>query len=527
MAASVKNSAVQKKIENIKLKVDTLKKSAKKLEKENEDLLAKTKQIKRAKTILGLQNEMQEQDMVIEVIRGLLPDQEAFDRSLGGALDEGPKRIRPPAREELYMQINQIKREYKKLEEEFLKLVPSRDPEKFRTKSCQTESVWLEDSALASELSFTEVQARHGDSEQKTREKVQTLAKKLATQKDMIEKVRALIESKGSKGQKIINLKEDYEDLKQDLQSKEAQIEKYEKENAETRQRVQKAAEVKRSSTDALHKRLKALQDKIAQVQEQNSAMLEETHKFSRAISEKVKDGTTSQLAQKMAEKKQELRRQENELSVKKTQQQLGEQQIEDLTFQTQKVTGTLSALNKEFGKALEPIEEEERFQKLQENDIDWEVQQLKARVRQERLKEVMMEEEVESLESRLQALKEKTGTFSLTNMHLTHGAEREADLVGQFRLDYEARLNQIILLNTELKKKATEQEDFLALVNLKDSLKPSEASINSDLESIQTFAVMQPSDQEQILREMREEMSVDGGPHLADPARANMRKHK
>ena len=62
-------------------------------------------QQKRASIILGLENEMEAQDVVIEVLRELMKNEEFIDSKLTGHLDEGPKRIRPPTREELYIDI--------------------------------------------------------------------------------------------------------------------------------------------------------------------------------------------------------------------------------------------------------------------------------------------------------------------------------------------------------------------------------------------------------------------------------------
>jgi hypothetical protein len=62
--------------------------------------------------------------MVIEAFRELIDNNRMIDKELGVELDKGPKRIRPPTREELRIELRRHLKEMETLKDEYFLLNP-------------------------------------------------------------------------------------------------------------------------------------------------------------------------------------------------------------------------------------------------------------------------------------------------------------------------------------------------------------------------------------------------------------------
>jgi len=86
------------------------------LKKENASLSKGTKEHKRSEFIQQLNKEIGDQDIVIDVLRGLVGDQKKADAAIIQTLSKGPARIRVQTREELKMELKELKAKLLKFE---------------------------------------------------------------------------------------------------------------------------------------------------------------------------------------------------------------------------------------------------------------------------------------------------------------------------------------------------------------------------------------------------------------------------
>lgn len=97
-------------------KIRSLMNSVQLLKKENASLNKGTKEHKRSEFIQQLNKEIGDQDVVIDVLRGLVGDQKRADAAIIQTLSKGPARIRVQTREELKMELKDLKAKLLKFE---------------------------------------------------------------------------------------------------------------------------------------------------------------------------------------------------------------------------------------------------------------------------------------------------------------------------------------------------------------------------------------------------------------------------
>lgn len=479
----------QEKIEAMKNKLQALKKGAQRLEKTNEQLLKDNKQQKRAGMILGLQNEMEKQDMVIEVLREQLANEMLFNSQLEAKLDEGPRRVRPPTREELYIQLDLVENRYKELERKYLDLVPARDPEKYRNKEVQTEEEWLDISV--SEVSLGEIQNRRSAAEEKAHAQLKELQRTLKIQVNAIKQMKDLIASKGSSFNKLANIKDDYEDMLMDIEAKEAQLEKLRLQNIETQQRVDSVNDATNSTSETLKAQIVALEEKLNAISAANSDFESTKKGFEGEINDINNDNTFQILCEQIGSFKNQLKDVEGRLQIQADQQaQFDEEKVtfeENANILKDKIADIkadrqveIDAANNEYGDTVQNAEE-----------LEYMVNEKKDLVKKARAKEVSLLEEVESLEKELRHKEIKSNCLNLMNDNPGDFMDREK-MIRKFREEYEWRLNEKLKENALLKAQVRDSEDLLHLMKALPG-EGNDYSVNSGLESIDTFEVYQP----------------------------------
>jgi len=97
-------------------KIRSLMNSIQMLKKENASMSKQTKEHKRSEFIQQLNKDIADQDTVIGILRSLIPDQKKADATIIQTLSKGPARIRVPTREELKIEIKELKTKLLKFE---------------------------------------------------------------------------------------------------------------------------------------------------------------------------------------------------------------------------------------------------------------------------------------------------------------------------------------------------------------------------------------------------------------------------
>jgi hypothetical protein len=87
---------------------------------------------------------MEGQDFVIELLRELIRNSKGtqnivLDKLIKNKMDEGPKRVRPPSREELMIELRLLNKKLAETEAEHLRLNPSKLQEIQRHKDVQVD----------------------------------------------------------------------------------------------------------------------------------------------------------------------------------------------------------------------------------------------------------------------------------------------------------------------------------------------------------------------------------------------------
>lgn len=487
--------SVQHKVQELRAKVDTLKKGVNKLEFENSKLITECSKVKRSKTILGLQNEMQRQDMVIELLRSHLTNESLFDSTLTSELDKGPKRVRPPTREELYIELGKHKHVMRDLEDEWIKLVPRADPFKYQEKEVQTEDDWIENSQAS--IGLGQLDSERLKKEAYTNKRLTELRRVLNLQKSTLEKIKHLIENKGLNSQKIASIKEDYEDLKIDIEMKNEKLEDIRNQNAETQSRLQSLKTTKHQTLAALMSQITAAQQKLESLNSENASFQDEKTTIFKKIREIAEDDSAAKISTQIAETREKCKNTDsktqdikNILQGKLEETDAIEKMIEKLKKQVQNVHDSVKH-------DKERIEQEFEVQQTEENDLEWGIRDLKKKVGEARLREVQLLETIEALELELAVKQAKSASLNLLSTKGTSYLQEE-DQIETFRLNYETKLNEKILENTALKRKVQEAEDLLFLLK-KEPDAENVSKVDSKIESMKTFEVLQPEERPEL----------------------------
>ena len=492
----------------MRTKVETLKKGIAKLEKENAKLGVETQNNKRTSTILGLQSEMERQDMVIELVRSHLKNESLFDSSLSTELDKGPKRIRPPTREELYIELGGHKDIMKGLEDDWIKLVPAADPTKYKVIETQTDPDWLESSQISDNLN--DIEKDRSTKEQVANRRLTELKRLLKIQKSTVDKIKLLIETKGSNSQKIANIKEDLQDLKLDVEMKTDKLEKIRAHNEETRQKLQSLSTTKNSTVTALQNQVMAAEHKLKQLQKENDSFDAESAFMLKAIRDITADSEADRVSDQIAAKRQRWKEVDVEIEGIKVRYSDRLAEIEAVENLIQKLNEDIGNVNNDIKDDRERIENEHEVQATEENDLEWGIKELKQKVSKARLREIELLEEVETLESDISLKKAKSASLNLLSLKDNDYLQQE-DQIEVFRLRYETDLNDKILENTALKRKVQEAEDLLYL--MQQHPEESLSRVDSKIESVQTFEVLQPEDRPEFNQSisMTSSISING----------------
>lgn len=116
------------------------------------------------------------------------------------------------------------------------------------------------------------------------------------------------------------------------------------------------------------------------------------------------------------------------------------------------KIEGIIEKVHEDHTDEKTMVERRLQEQRDEENDLEWEIEELKKRVKAAREREVSMLETVENLTAQLEVRQAKSSSYLLMRKQ-NHDFFDEEEMKKNFRLEYETRLNNKILDNTKLKK--------------------------------------------------------------------------
>ena len=490
-------------------KMKTLKSAIEKLTKDNNKLLSEAKDLKRAGIVLGLEEEMKRQDSIIELLREMSAEsQDKLDVLIISKMDGNIKRVRPPTREELYMQLSGLNKTIDKLNAEYLKLNPAKDPQRFVQKGFQTEEGWLEHE---SSTHLTEIEMKANEKEKTAKKKLIDLERDMNQKQDLIVKLKDLIGSKGTNGQKLADLKEDLTDLKIDLEDRKKHLAQFDDKNKEVTERIRLLGVAKGETAQALEKQRNVLQSKLNEILKENQAMKDEIQKHLDEMSTVEGDSAMFAATKQIQEHKEALKKGDDRIQqVQDEKTKVGDdiKKLEKMVDSHKQLVENIK--NEMQGKVKEAHGEREE-QLLAEDDLDWEIEQLKERMKEERAKEIAQLETIEFLENSLAAKTAKSASLHLL-ANRSPDYLREEEMKEHFRQANEPSLNKKMLQNIALKQKVRELEDLIFV--LKDEPLPAsraakdgtsqpmqvhDDSVDSKIESIQTFSVLQPDEHSQL----------------------------
>jgi len=75
---------------------------------------------KRARIVQGIESVMREQDLVIELLREVVGDDDTVDTLIKSEMQKGPLRVRPPSREEIWIDVRKGELTLHQKREQFL-----------------------------------------------------------------------------------------------------------------------------------------------------------------------------------------------------------------------------------------------------------------------------------------------------------------------------------------------------------------------------------------------------------------------
>ena len=289
-------------------KFDTLVKAVKRMKKDNERLLQETKEHKRASTILGLHEEMEGQDYVIELLRELLRNENhletvEIDQLIREKMSEGPRRVRPPSREELLIQLRLLQKKLASTKAEYYRLNPEKRKNFLKHKDIQVDmsqhqpedaqTDFADESGFLSDFNLSQVDSsvgfgmnemqRQADQKYRMEQKMDKLKFMIDQENQKIRALESLVQNKASSVNKILNIDGDIDLLRKNLEKERLIIKELDNKNNEVRKRVElydgslnkgvsSCSKINRSSFHILED--KGLQCKLLQLSRQSARLL-------------------------------------------------------------------------------------------------------------------------------------------------------------------------------------------------------------------------------------------------------------
>lgn len=480
---------VEDKVQSYRERVVALQKSIKKLEFDNEALVKKSKENKRARTIINLYKEMESQDMIIETLRELIGDKKADDL-IPGKMDEGPKRVRPPTREELYMVLRESEDQFNALEKEYFKLLPNKNLENIRNKACQTED--LLDGEESVDISIL----KEGQADKSLNKKINEIKRSLKLQQDCVRNIKELIDSKGANGQKVFNLKDDLVDLKNEIATMDNTLDSLDKRNAELKTKIDLIKDTKNSTNENLQEQLKDLEVKHALMGSENKKFEEEGKNLDGQINGLMADANSKEIADKLIWVKDEIRDRDRNIDELRILKNAEEKKVEDLENYNAKLEIELSGIESAFEGKIVQQTKDNNTQVREVKRVIEQIEKLKKLVKEARVNEVSLLEEVEALTEDVARKEEKASALVLLNKYKKgSNLESEDDTLNKVRLEFDSRISHELLEHTRLKRQIREARDLLFMLRKNDvemnqlpPRKDEQEDVNSMIESFDTF---------------------------------------
>ena len=133
-----------------------LKRSIQKYAEENKQLFEESLNESgknRASTILALHREMEQQDLVIEILRKLINDDKLLKSAIPSRMKGKIDKVTPKSREELRMEIRELDTKIEVLKGKYLRDFPQKQPDFYSDKQQQTEQIEISKNSLFAHLS--------------------------------------------------------------------------------------------------------------------------------------------------------------------------------------------------------------------------------------------------------------------------------------------------------------------------------------------------------------------------------------
>ena len=235
------------------------------MKQDNEQLLKDTKEHKRASTILGLHEEMEGQDFVIELLRELLRNDRSMetveiDSLIKQKMSEGPRRVRPPSREELLIQLRLLSKKMAETRAEYYRLNPEKRKNFLKHKDIQVDMSDLQkdakldpnidESAFLEGFNLSQMEqdeddelvphtGRMGDESYRMHQKVEKIKFMIDQENQKIRALETLVQNKANSVNKILNIDGDIDLLRKNLEREKLVIGELDEKNKAVRKRVE------------------------------------------------------------------------------------------------------------------------------------------------------------------------------------------------------------------------------------------------------------------------------------------------
>lgn len=211
---------------------------------------------------------MEGQDFVIELLRELIRNSKGtqnivIDKLIKTKMDEGPKRVRPPSREELLIELRLLGKKLAETQAEFMRLNPSKQQEIQRHKDIQVDiksfpqddknSDYGDETAFLEDFDLSRMESMVGPVHQGPQSKFNDLDKKqerernqqieklkfmIDQEKQRLKSLEQLVKTKTNSMEQLLNIEGDIEQLRSNLEKERSVIGVLEEKNQGVSQKL-------------------------------------------------------------------------------------------------------------------------------------------------------------------------------------------------------------------------------------------------------------------------------------------------
>lgn len=431
-------------------------------------------------------------------------------------LEKGPKRVRPPTREELRLELSEVEKQLDFCENKFMEYNPKIISDKYRNKQCETDPInydskdldllkGIEDSFLGESLKIDELddlirqeeeeEALKGPqvskkSEVPLEQKISNLRNELKIEDMKLKNLEALIKNKNNIIVRAQSKQGDLDDLRSEIDEKKPIYENILLSNQEVQNKIDEFQSLHQHKMQEMQQNFDILNEKLSKIENENKRFNKSKNDVDNQISQE--DSNRLQYRETLLEIYKKKARYEELVSlIKKAEKDVAlEEELFEKEVETKEVIEEqMKEIKSELESEQQGLLEDREMEAMSLEEIGEAIEETISLIKETRVREVKTLEECDGLEANVDTFKKRSGALLLLGKIGSLGFDDEqVETLKECQRESETQLTATLKKNLALKQEMEMVSDMLFLIKENQSVSYNESyldrrGIKSDIE--------------------------------------------